>query len=125
VTGLFDRSVGALVRGLDFASRRHEVLSQNIANAATPGYRARDVVFDDVLRVAAPPLPGQPASAAAGDADFRVVYADDGPAAVDGNDVHGERQMARLAENLLYHSALVATLTNRFAAVKQAIAGRV
>ncbi len=123
MTVLFDRSVGLLTQALQFASRRHEILAENIANAATPGYRARDLVFDDALTMAARQA-GAVETGNAGDRPLRVVYSDDAAPGADGNDVQPERQTARLAENLLYHSALVATLANRFNAVKQAIAGR-
>jgi flagellar basal-body rod protein FlgB len=126
---LLDRSIAALSRGLVYATRRHEVITENLAHAATPHYRARDLVFDDALARAARTAPGDvgPALAvsAPGQPRARLVYADDGAPGPDGNDVHGERQAARLAENLLYHSTLVATLSNRLTAVKQAISGRV
>jgi flagellar basal body rod protein FlgB len=38
-------------------------------------------------------------------------------------DLHAE--LARLAENALFHQALVQVLASRFAALKQAISGRV
>jgi flagellar basal-body rod protein FlgB len=104
---LLGRPAAALERGLAHASRRHDVLTENLANAATPNYRARDVVFDDVL------------------SEARVVEAKDGPPGADGNDVSSDRQVARMTENLLFHSALVATLANRLNVMKQAISGRV
>jgi len=37
---------------MDYASQRHTVLAQNIANADTPGWRARDVEEPDFARMA-------------------------------------------------------------------------
>ena len=124
----FDGAVEHLTRGLAFATRRHEVLTQNIANVETPGYRARDLVFEDLLRpvrqVAADPgaahLPANPA-----DRHARVVYSADSTPNPDGNDVNLDRQMARLAENTLFHNALVQMLAGQFTALKQSISGRV
>jgi flagellar basal-body rod protein FlgB len=126
---LFDGAVEQLTRGLAFAARRHEVLAQNAANLETPGYRGRDLVFDDQLRAALEPAPGtendhlQPV----GDARRRprVVYASDTAPKPNGNDVDLDHQMTRLAENTLYHQALVQVLAGQFQALKQAISGRV
>lgn len=127
---LFDQTIDRLARGLEFTSRRHDVLTKNVANLETPGYRARDVSFDDYLTAL------QPAAADAGmqpplrpivpgEAEERVVYASDGAAREDGNDVNLDRQMARLAENTLFNHTLVNLLTSRFNQMKQAISGRV
>jgi flagellar basal-body rod protein FlgB len=119
IEGFFGSVVTQLAQGLEFASRRHEVLTENIANAATPGYRGRDLVFEDQLSplLAAAPDDQAPVAGA------QLVYTSDGSAAADGNDVHVDRQMARLAENTLFHQALVQVLAGQFTMLKQAIAG--
>jgi flagellar basal-body rod protein FlgB len=129
---LFDKAIDRLTAGLDHTSRRHDVLTKNIANIETPGYRALDVSFEDYLTPLRPGAsdagsvalaPGSPG--APGDPRLRVIYAEDGPPREDGNDVNLDRQMARLAENTLRNATLVQILASRFAGVKQAISGRV
>ncbi len=126
---LFDNAIDRLATGLEYTSRRHEVLTKNVANLETPGYKALDVTFDDYLKpaeVAAGELSQLSiGSGAPGDPRARVVYAQDGSAREDGNDVNLDRQMARLAENTLYNATLVQLLASRFNTVKQAISGRV
>ncbi len=126
---LFDDAIGRLADGLEYASRRHEVLTRNVANLETPGYRALDVTFEDALtpaRVAIADVSAAGAGPAApGERRARLVYAGDGPPREDGNDVNLDRQMARIAENTLLNHTLVQLLAQRFATVKQAIAGRV
>jgi flagellar basal-body rod protein FlgB len=127
-SGLFGGAIDQLSRGLTYAARRHEVLSQNVANLETPGYQGRDLVFDDQLRPLLDvitvgsgdvrPPEGEGARA------LRLVRVADGPASPDGNDVRLDRQMARLAENTLFHQALVQVLGQQFSLLKQAIAGR-
>ncbi len=125
---LFDNAVEQLSRGLAYAARRHDVLSQNVANLETPGYRGRDLVFDDHQRSTLAPAPGpegerlSPVGPTA--RRPRLVFAGDGPAKPDGNDVDLDHQMARLSENTLYHNALVQILAGQFATLKQAISGR-
>jgi flagellar basal-body rod protein FlgB len=126
---IFGGALEQLTRGLAFAGGRHEVLSRNIANADTPGYRAEELVADDLAGPQRSPSPGVvPASLLPlGEAERRprLVYAEDGAVRSDGNDVNVERQLSRLTENQLFHHALVQTLTSQFTALKQAISGRV
>ena len=125
---LFDKAIDRLTTGLEYTTRRHEVLTKNVANIETPGYRALDVTFDDYLKPAriAPDVKQiNIGTGAPGDPHARVVYAMDGRPRDDGNDVNLDRQMARLAENTLFNHTLVQLLAARFATVKQAISGRV
>lgn len=46
---LLDNALGIHEQALQVRSRRLEVLSQNIANADTPNYKARDIDFRAVL----------------------------------------------------------------------------
>lgn len=126
---IFGEAVDQLTRGLSFATARHSLLAQNIANAETPGYQGRDLVFEDLLEPPRQPAPGPiPANAPevgpAGRA-IRFVTSADGEPKPDGNDVQLHRQMARLAENTLYQHSLVQLLTNHFNTIRQAISGRV
>jgi hypothetical protein len=57
VIGLFAPVIDQLSRGLTYATARHLVLARNIANSETPGYRPRDLIFDDYLKV--PPAWGR------------------------------------------------------------------
>jgi len=126
---LFDKAIDRLTNGLEYTNRRHEVLTRNVANLETPGYRALDVTFEDYLKPArasaAELAPVKLAAGKPGDPRARLVYAEDGPARQDGNDVNLDRQMARLAENTLFNHTLVQLLASRFSTVKQAISGRV
>jgi flagellar basal-body rod protein FlgB len=126
VTRIFDGAIEQLGRGLAFAARRHQVIVRNLANLESPGFQSRDLVFDDFLRprpASAPDLPE--ALPDVGGRTPRLVLSGDGAVKPNGNDVHLDRQMARLAENTLFHGALTQVLASQFAALKQAISGRV
>lgn len=103
---------------LDTASLRHRVISQNVANVNTPGYRRLEVRFEDAMAKAlATPGGGLPSAAP------RVVVAD-GPERVDGNTVDIDREMNDLAKNALLYQAAAQIVTSRIASLKAAIAGR-
>lgn len=115
---LFDdtsRLLGLMIRA---ATLRHQVLSQNIANIDTPGYRPVDISFNEELRMASegavPPA--------------RVVTATmtaetPGSQRYDGNAVDIDRQMAKMAQNALWHNALIQIMNSRMNFLRTAIKG--
>lgn len=130
--GLFDATVELLQRGAAFAVRRHAILAQNLANVETPGYRGQDLTFARQLDLAQqsramPVALGLRGVAGARDSglDVRLVRSPDGPPRPDGNDVDVDRQMVKIAENTLYHNAVVHLLIGKLNAMKTAISGRV
>jgi flagellar basal-body rod protein FlgB len=126
---LFDGALEQVTRGLAFAQARHALLAQNVANAETPGYRAKDLTFDEYLQptieLASAELPPSLKALTPTGRQPRVVAVADPPVRQDGNTVHVDRQMARLAENTLYQNTLVQILTKQFNTLKLAISGRV
>jgi flagellar basal-body rod protein FlgB len=118
VIRLFDGAVQQLTRGLAFAGARHAVLAQNVANAETPGYQPKDLVFDDLLEAPSGDLSPRVAQASLGAGGPRLVTSTDGVRRPDGNGVHLERQMARIAENTIYQHTLVQVLSSQFNTLK-------
>ncbi len=47
---IIDGTIKILSRALDYRTRRHAVISGNLANIDTPGYRPKDVEFDETLK---------------------------------------------------------------------------
>jgi len=89
---------------LDLVALRHELISSNLANIDTPGYRTRDVDFSSALRRA-----GQWAEAGfeAGPAPARVREVRGLIERPDGNNVSLERETVALARvQLLYRAAI-------------------
>ena len=99
---------GLLRARLDQLSERQRLISENIANASTPGYRPRDLDtagFDRMLASAAGGRgltmtrtnPGHMVQGGGGGA-VNVVTRDDSETTIDGNAVVLEEQMAHAAE---------------------------
>jgi flagellar basal-body rod protein FlgB len=100
---------GLLRTRLDQLSQRQQLISENIANASTPGYRPRDVdtsAFERMLGAASSGGAGvvmartNPGHMGAGGAKSatNIVTRDDSETTIDGNAVVLEEQMARAAE---------------------------
>jgi flagellar basal-body rod protein FlgB len=123
--GLF-RMISQQLRWL---GQRQEVLSQNVANADTPGYRARDVApiaFGDALRQAAlvrpavtqaGHLPGRPADPAAA----RIMTIAPWEMSPDGNGVVLEQQMMALAQTQADHQMATELYRKQVAMLRTAI----
>jgi len=114
---------------------RHEVLSANIANADTPGYRPRDLDFKSLMQSAletkdadlrASDRRGDPLSPSAQDLQSMVYepeYPDNrhGEERLDGNSVSLDRQMSLMTENSLAYEASLTLLSRALAGLRYAI----
>ncbi len=102
---------------LALRSRRLELIASNIANAATPGYRARDLDFDAALSAA---NGGATLDAAAqGASGWRVPLS---PSA-DGNTVELPIEQTLFAENAVGYRTSLSFLEGRVATITRALKG--
>ena len=89
------------------AAQRQGVISQNVANADTPGYRARDVAsFADYLNQ--PGIAETMRSGRLQTLDPARLFTTDDPASPNGNTVSLEREMMRAAETRQSHDLALA-----------------
>jgi flagellar basal-body rod protein FlgB len=124
-----DKTLQALETALKFRELRQELITSNIANAETPGYKAKRLDFEGALARALD-VDGQMEMNAADDNHFDVgsggfdnlepeIYEDpNGIVSDDGNTVDREAEMARMAENKVVYDALV-QLVNKKLALKK------
>lgn len=127
----FDRALGIHADALAFRSRRAEVLANNLANADTPNFKARDLDFASVL--AAREQPGvsvrrtHPAhlDGGAGAAESALRYRLPTQPSIDGNTVETQQEFARYSRNVLAYQASFQFLNARFATLGNAIRGEV
>ena len=132
---LFDTTHRLLELSLRGRAARHEVLSANIANVDTPGYRPRDLDFNATMRAAAQsgaqgssetPQRGDAAATAGLDlksAIYEPEYPDSrhGEDRLDGNAVSLDRQMALITENSLAYETSLTLLSRALAGLRYAI----
>ena len=114
---VFTPFVHAMGSALGLHHARHRVLTENIANAETPGYRARDLDFDHVLKAAFDD--DGPGRAGYGTVEPTVDYG--AVVKIDRNSVDLDTEMARLSENALRIMALSRFLSGSYDGLKQAI----
>jgi len=113
-----------LLPGLDYHLKRHAVLSSNVANAETPGYRPLDLTFDSYLSEAqSMRCTHEEHVTESGLGEFEIDVIDDTSVAAgnDGNTVSMEREMAKVVANSIRYRANVEILSRRMALLKYAV----
>ena len=131
VNGLFDNTTNLLAKVMSLRARNAEVISGNLANIDTPGYKARQVTFMDQLQEVlgdAEQLPlvkthqrHLPISRSLDDVEPLVQEQESSLAGFDQNTVDLDREMAALAENNLQYNAAVQMLHKKLSMLKNAI----
>lgn len=118
---LFDKTLETLSRSLDLHLDRHSIIADNIANSATPGYRARKVEFEAELQRAVAQIEQGNTDIDLDRVSGRVVENPDSPTKPDLNTVDMDREMAALNRNDATYAAATQILNKKFALLKYAI----
>jgi flagellar basal-body rod protein FlgB len=119
---LFDNSTKAMGLALGAAGLREQLLSNNIANVNTPGYKRQDVSFDGVLQQALQSADDGNDSAL--DNATPQAYTDTtSTMRADGNNVDIDNEMSQLAQNNVRYNALVQLAGKQMSMLSYAISG--
>ncbi len=123
---LFDNTMSTLDKAIDMRLVRQNLINSNIANAETPGYKAKKVDFEDALARALSTQENFDKVAAPVSSQIDAVRPDvyDNPevnVSNDGNTVDMEREMAALAENTVLYKAAVQLINKKLASMKYAV----
>jgi flagellar basal-body rod protein FlgB len=106
---MLDRVAGKLEQYLDLVSARQKLVSSNIANADTPGFKTKDIDFQtEFLNAAAGAAP-------------HALEVPGLPVKNDGNNVSIDREARLLAENDLRFSIATNLLRAQIRSVRSAI----
>ncbi len=108
---------------------RQRLLSENVANAETPGYRGRDLKAQDFTRQlqAATSVqlistnPGHVAGATQGDPAFATDRSQPFEVTPRGNSVSLEEEMMRIAQNQTDHQTATALYSRSLGLIKSAL----
>ena len=120
-----DPTVRALQFSLDGLAKRAQVATNDIANADTPNYKARDIDFNTSLAAAlgetgagalmlAQSAPGHLKAAGANRYGAAVKYRREYQASVDGNTVNMDVERAAFAENAIHMEAVLSFIHTDF-----------
>lgn len=128
---LFDSDINLMSKVLDMQLQRQNVVTSNMANLKTPGYKARKLSFEDELQSALG-LDTKGKMSRTDDKHMPSAFSADGfnadmttafrPRIVHGEDrVDLDKEMATMAKTSLHYSALTTVLRSKFEGLKTII----
>ena len=131
VKSLFEKDIGLMGKVLDMQLQRQNVVSSNMANVKTPGYKARSLSFEDELQ-AALGLDAKGKMSRTDQKHMPAVFDPNGfgpewekafkPRIIHGEDrVDLDKEMATMAKANLHYSALTSVIRSRFEGLRNII----
>lgn len=132
---LFGTTLDLATQALNLRSRRHELITSNIANADTPGYKAFDVLVEESLQKQTANSSGlqlkktnsghMPAARTTGPGIRPKIIQTPEPNNLrgDGNTVDMDHEMSNLAANQLLYRASAQIVAKKFQSLKSVING--
>jgi len=137
----FDAYLGVHAQALQLYGQRTQILANNLANADTPNYKARDLDFQSLLAgngtATALPLATtssahltatalSPASGAGSSpvSDGALKYRTPLAPSLDGNTVDVQLEQAAFADNSVRYQAALTFLSDKFKSLMTAITGQ-
>jgi len=121
--------IDVLGKAANASWKRNEVINNNIANVNTPGYKRKDVSFDDLLAIQL-----KHTGTTQVDLDKRVanvdqkrlegkIYTDSTAYSyrIDGNNVDIDTENVELASNQIKYNGLVTSIIAEFSRIKSVI----
>ena len=126
-----DKVPGGLKKGLNMMSARQNLISSNISNVDTPGFKASDIDFQGQLRAALGSEVGLNLKATNtkhfGPSTSNIMglevdpFEEEAAAKSNGNNVDIDNEMAKMAENQILYNATVQLMMKRGSTVRSAV----
>jgi flagellar basal-body rod protein FlgB len=108
--------INLIGKALNIRASYHKVISGNIANVATPGYKEKEMDFKkEIDRVMYSDASG---SVISNGVEVKESPESDGLSSLDGNTVSVENQIVKLTENQVMYHSLVQVAAKRFSIMK-------
>lgn len=129
----FDKALGIHDDALTMRSQRAEVLANNLANADTPGFKARDIDFRAALKDASESQSGAAmertndrhmGTGGAMTERAALLYRVPHQPSVDGNTVETQQEQSRYMRNAMDFQASFQFLSSKFKGLSSAIKGQ-
>jgi flagellar basal-body rod protein FlgB len=120
-----DKGFNILQKIINATNMRHKVITSNLANVDTPGYKAKDVTFGNILGETMKLMTTDPGHIGGGEnnkVSGEVIVQQD-LSWGDQNNVELNVEVAKMTENSLLHNAALRILNSEIKMYKAAIKG--
>lgn len=128
----FDKALGIHEQALHVRVKRAEVLANNLVNADTPNYKARDIDFNGILKGQMANGPTATRMVATNSRHIgpsqtsfepQLMYRNPMQPSLDGNTVEEQAELSRYAKNTMDFQASFQFLNSKFKGLKNALKG--
>lgn len=109
--------IGMLESGIRAEILRQKVITNNVANLETPGYKRQAVKFEELLSKAIE----SPGKAGLAEIEAEVYQPNQTPVKSNGNDVSWEGEVGEMVKNSLRHKAYVRILSKKYQQMQAAM----
>lgn len=122
--------VDLLTASADYAWKRNEILSSNMANVDTPGFKRQDVSFESVLSAAVSRASSSSRSLTQTVRNINykaitpTVYTDNSNLSyrLDGNNVDADVEQIEIASNQYYYKGIIDSMNQEFSRISTVLA---
>lgn len=123
----FGNTIQMSQKALEYLWKKQEITMDNIANISTPGYKAKEISFQDTfrnkLKAATQTGDANDVRAAIRDSDY-TVYERSDSARVDGNGVNVDVEYTELSRTALHYQYLLQSVNSDITRLRTAIKGQ-
>ena len=106
---------------MDWTAKRQQMLSANVANIDTPGYRTKDVSFAEQLQLLQLNITNSKHMTPSGTDPRMEEYEVKGTVGINDNSVDLDREMSELTKNGLQYVALIQFVNQKLKTIRSAI----
>jgi len=113
-------------KSLDYVWQKQRITTENIANAETPGYKAKYVTFEDELKRSLEGTDGSRSRVreAIDSAKIRVGVSKEETMRLDGNNVNIDVENIELARTQIQYEYLLKQINDQFTRIRMVLEGK-
>jgi len=126
MAGIFGKIISEVTNHMNYRSFRQQVISSNLANVDTPGYKAKETTFEDALESSRLTLRTTDEKHLKKSVTEGTYQVKDDPFSRIGNDsntVDIDREMMKLNQNQIMFDASAEVISNKIQELKDVIGG--
>lgn len=128
MAGIYGNSINMVSKVLDFVWAKESVISNNLANVETPGYKSQYVTFEEAFRSrlenAVHQTDSSAVSKAIEEADYQIHTSEEESSRVDGNNVNADTELMELTRASLQYQYLLSSVNNDITRLNTVIKGQ-
>lgn len=129
ISGMYGNTISMASKALDFLWKKESVISDNLANVETPGYKAKYVTFEEEFQNRLQAAAGENGGAgdigsAIEDSVYRVHTSEGETARADGNNVNADVELMELTRTSLQYRYLLRSVNSDITRFNTVITGQ-